>query len=280
MSHEQRSRSRSPSSNPFNQTLDALPYYDRDLESPQHQRQYCCRTVRSPRSQRTRSLKLLPPPLSSPPALRGEINSLIAIELRSILPPSSSASQQPTNLTHLPAPRSLPISISASSPLLASELARARSKKPLPSTIGLDTTRYAMPDPPTENADDLEAWERAYKSSLAQLEHQRLRSMNGHLLAQPFGANAWKVHNYALENTLQRVDAQLQSERDQVDDLNRKRKAEQDKAGEILTSLEKKWTELVSGNMQLEIGCMTLEAQVAELQARHAELSHRLQTSA
>ncbi|KDE08677.1 hypothetical protein MVLG_01135 [Microbotryum lychnidis-dioicae p1A1 Lamole] len=244
MSHEERSPS--SSSNPFNQTLDALPYYDRDLESPQHQH------------------------------LRGEINSLIAIELRSILPPSSSTSKQPTNLTHLPAPRPLP----TSSPLLASELSRAQSKKPLPSNIGLDTTRYAMPEPPTERADDLEAWEGAYKSSLAQLEHQRLRSMNGHLLAQPFGANAWKVHNYALENTLKRVDAQLEAERDQVDHLNRKRKAEQEKAGQILTSLEKKWTELVSGNMQLEIGCMTLEAQVAELQARHAELSHRLQTSA
>ncbi|SCV72518.1 BQ2448_4055 [Microbotryum intermedium] len=237
----------SSSHNPFNPTLDALPYYDRDLESPQHQH------------------------------LRGEINSLIAVELRAILPASSSSSKHPTNLTHLPLSRPLP----TSSPLLNSELSRAQSKKPIPSGLGLDTTRYAMPDPPSDQADDLEAWAAAYKSSLAQLEHQRLRTINGQLLAQPIGANAWKVHNYALENTITRVEAHVETERDRVDELNRKRKAEQEKGGEILTRLEKKWTELVSGNMQLEIGCMALEAEVAQLQARHAELSHRLhQTSA
>lgn len=174
------------------------------------------------------------------------------MELRSLLPQTPNA--PPTNLTHLPAARPLPPAAS----FLAQELSRVESKKPTPPGQGLDTTRYAMPAPKGEAADDVQAWEAAHRSSLAQLEHQRLRTLNGTLLQGSLGANKWKVQNFAMENTVQRVDKEGEELRKVVEDVNRRRKGDQEKGGETLSRLEKKWTELVSGNMQLEIGCMAM----------------------
>ncbi|GAA6062701.1 hypothetical protein JCM10212_004759 [Sporobolomyces blumeae] len=224
-------------------SLDSLPYYDRDLDLH--------------------------------PNLGPQINSLIAVELRSLLP--AKPSQNPSNLSHLAPPRPAPTP-STHSPLLAHELNRVQSKKPVRQGEGLDTTRYAMPFPPPDQQDDVEAWERAYRSSLAQLEHQRLRSINGTLLNQ-FGANAWRVQNFAVENAIKRTEQEGEQVKSVVEDVNRRRKADQENAGETLTRLEKRWTELVSGNMQLEIGCFALEEQLAELQQRHAEVKQRLQAA-
>lgn len=237
--------------------------------------------------------------------LRAVLNSQIAVELRSLLP--KTPSQTPTNLSHLPPPRPLPSSASGGSSLLAEELARVESKRPLRTgEQGLDTTRYTMPFPGEDNIDDVEAWERAYKSSLAQLEHQRLRTVNGTLLQQ-LGANKWRVENFALENAIKRVENEATESKEVVEGVNRRRKADQEKAGETLARLERRWQELVSGNMQLEIGCFALyvalcsrldlsvrsrripcsprfgnscrEEELAVLQARHGELQQRLQAT-
>ena len=163
-----------------------------------------------------------------------------------------------------------------------------------------------MPFPSEDDLDDVDAWERAYKSSLAQLEHQRLRTVNGTLLQQ-LGANKWRVENFALENAIQRVENEATESKEVVEGVNRRRKADQEKAGETLARLERRWQELVSGNMQLEIGCFALyvtpalsvrsacpaqmhsmltsfgtlrsEEELAVLQARHGELQQRLQAT-
>ncbi|GAA6004074.1 pre-mRNA-splicing factor SPF27 family protein [Rhodotorula paludigena] len=224
----------------YNEPLDSMPYVDRDIDNIPH--------------------------------LRPAINSQIAVELRNLLPKTPSAN--PSNLSHLPAPRPLPSS--ADHPLLAAELARVESKKPVRAGEGLDTTRYAMPFPRDDELESVEAWERAHRSSLAQLEHQRLRSLNGTLLQQ-LGANKWRVENFALENAIKRIENEGEEVKGTVEEVNRRRKADQEKAGETLARLEKRWTELVSGNMQLEIGSFALEEQIVELRARHADLERRLQ---
>lgn len=55
-----------------------------------------------------------------------------------------------------------------------------------------------------------------------------------------------------------KIDKAGEELRVKVDDLNRERKSSQEKAGIVLTRMEKKWTELISGNLQLEIGCLSL----------------------
>ncbi|KAM0755162.1 breast carcinoma amplified sequence 2 [Meredithblackwellia eburnea MCA 4105] len=216
--------------------LDSLPYYDKDLDTH--------------------------------PSLRSQINSQLAIELRTLLPKNPTST--PTNLSHLAVPRPLP----ASTTMLGAELVRVQSKKP--PQDGLDTTRYAMLAPTGEGAHSVSSWQGAHDNSLAQLEHQRLRSLNVTLLSGTLGANAWKVNNFDLENSVKRVEGELEETRRGVEEVNRMRKVRQETGGEALTRMENKWTELVSGNIQLEIGCMALEQEVRELTARHAEIKARL----
>lgn len=197
---------------------------------------------------------LPPDPALTPPAhpeLRPQINSLLAIELRSLLP--KQATQTPSNLSHLPPPRPLP-----TAPFLSSELARVASKKPLAPGVGLDSTRYSLPPPSSAKLDDVIAWQASHEAGLAQLEHARLRAMNGQLLGS-LGGNAWRIQNFAMENTVERVEKEGEEVRKVVEEVNRERKRVQvEEGGPVLGRLEKRWTELVSGNMQLEIGCMAL----------------------
>jgi pre-mRNA-splicing factor SPF27 len=82
--------------------------------------------------------------------------------------------------------------------------------------------------------------------------------MNGQLLGS-LGGNAWRIQNFAMENTVERVEKEGEEVRKVVEEVNRERKRVQvEEGGPVLGRLEKRWTELVSGNMQLEIGCMAL----------------------
>lgn len=72
------------------------------------------------------------------------------------------------------------------------------------------------------------------------------------------GSNAWRIQNFALENTVKRVESEAEEMKKTVEEVNRERKRTQEEGGVGLNRLEKRWTELVSDNMQLEIGCMAL----------------------
>lgn len=72
------------------------------------------------------------------------------------------------------------------------------------------------------------------------------------------GSNAWRIQNFALENTVKRVENEAEEMKRTVEEVNRERKRTQEEGGVGLNRLEKRWTELVSDNMQLEIGCMAL----------------------
>lgn len=51
-------------------------------------------------------------------------------------------------------------------------------------------------------------------------------------LLQKYGANAWRLHNYQLENELQQYQKTLEEYKQNILDLNKQRKAEQvDKSG-------------------------------------------------
>jgi pre-mRNA-splicing factor SPF27 len=46
-------------------------------------------------------------------------------------------------------------------------------------------------------------------------------------LLQKYGANAWRLHNYQLENELQQYQKILEEYKQNILDLNKQRKAEQ-----------------------------------------------------
>ncbi|KAL5518638.1 hypothetical protein ACEPAH_321 [Sanghuangporus vaninii] len=161
-----------------------------------------------------------------------------------------------------------PLELFSRNPLLKAELERVESHQPIPP---LDTVRYQLPAPTKTPATD-EDWQAALKNAKAQLEHQRIRQNNIALL-QTYGANAWKVQNYLMEHTAKELEKALEDLRNRTTDVNRERKQFQTKLGAQLTSLETRWTELISNVLQIELANSALEAEINDLTRRETELS-------
>ncbi|KAG5639296.1 hypothetical protein H0H81_004498 [Sphagnurus paluster] len=134
-----------------------------------------------------------------------------------------------------------PYELFAKNPLLRAELERIESHQEFPS---LDTLRYQLPAPTSTPGTD-EEWKAALRNAEAQLEHQRIRQTNLTLL-QTYGPNAWRIHNYLLEATAKQTEKALEDLKQLTVDVNRERKNHQDRLGKQLTSLETRWTELIS----------------------------------
>nr|GAT49730.1 pre-mRNA splicing factor [Mycena chlorophos] len=160
-----------------------------------------------------------------------------------------------------------PIALFEKNPLLKAELERVESHQPFPR---LDTLRYQLPAPPTPGSD--EEWKNALKNAQAQLEHQRIRQTNLQLL-QTYGSNAWRIHNYLLENTVKQTEKALEEMKELTVEVNRERKNTQTRLGKELNSLETRWTELISNVLQIELANSALDAEVNRLNKREAELA-------
>ncbi|KAF8591973.1 breast carcinoma amplified sequence 2 [Ramaria rubella] len=172
----------------------------------------------------------------------------------------------PTGVLHPQVPP--PITLFENHPLLAAELARIESHQPIPP---LDTTRYQLPHP-SEDAPTEELWAKAVKNAKVQLEHQRIRHSNLSLL-QTYGPNSWKIHNYLLESSATRLEKALEQLKERTVEVNRERKNDQTRVGSQLTSLETRWTELISNVLQIELANVALEAENVQLLKKERELA-------
>ncbi|KAG6837033.1 hypothetical protein H0H93_015896 [Arthromyces matolae] len=161
-----------------------------------------------------------------------------------------------------------PFELFSNNPLLKAELERVESHQPFPP---LDTVRYQLP-PPSSNPGTDEEWHVALQNAHAQLEHQKIRSTNLSLL-QNYGSNAWRIHNYLLEATAKQSEKALEDLKQLTVDVNRERKNNQEHTGKQLTSLEARWTELISSVLQIEMANVALDAEIGQLNKREAELS-------
>ncbi|KAM5538267.1 hypothetical protein V8D89_008154 [Ganoderma adspersum] len=158
----------------------------------------------------------------------------------------------------------------ANSPMLQAELERISNHRLLPP---LDTTRYQLPAP--TKLDNEEEWQEALNNARAQLEHQRLRDTNLALLQQ-YGSNAWRIHNYLNEATARNVEQGLEELKNLTTEVNRDRKNQQMRLGTQLTSLETRWTELISSILQIEMANVALEAEIDRLNKREVDLAAAL----
>ncbi|KAH8100514.1 breast carcinoma amplified sequence 2 [Cristinia sonorae] len=193
------------------------------------------------------------------PTLKDKAEKLIAKELANLKP------QQQSQLHPRVPP---PITIFANNPLLEAEMARIEAQQPFPQ---MDTLRYQLPGPASSPGTP-EEWEAALKNARAQLEHQRLRQSNLALL-QNYGANAWRIHNYLLETTSKNLDKSLEELKELTTEVNRDRKNFQTRLGSQLTSLETRWTELISNVLQIEMANVALEGEIERLTKKEAELA-------
>ncbi|CAG8629150.1 10184_t:CDS:2 [Ambispora leptoticha] len=139
------------------------------------------------------------------------------------------------------------------SPILAAELQRVQLGKPMEQ---IDTTRYKL-EPPQDNS-NVELWKKAVDNSKAQLEQQNLRLLNMELL-QKYGANAWRLHNFQLEQELKQLQDTLEQYKQEILEVNKERKAEQLQAGKKLEMLEFSWSDLVGKTLQVQFAADSLE---------------------
>ncbi|TBU43191.1 breast carcinoma amplified sequence 2 [Dichomitus squalens] len=158
----------------------------------------------------------------------------------------------------------------ANYPLLQAELERISNHRLLPP---LDTTRYQLPGP--TNLESEEEWQEALNNAKAQLEHQKLRHSNLALLQQ-YGANAWRIQNYVNEATATNIERTLEELKNLTVEVNRERKNYQTRLGRQLTSLETRWTELISSILQIELANVALEAEIDQLNQREVDLAAAL----
>ncbi|KZP00891.1 hypothetical protein CALVIDRAFT_456980, partial [Calocera viscosa TUFC12733] len=182
-----------------------------------------------------------------------EVQPQLKEKVGRLLPPSSAS--VPDDDPRLPP---LP-ELFASNPLLKAELDRVSAHKPL---NALDTSRYTLPSPPPGASE--EDWLHALDNAKSQLEHQLNRQSNISLL-QTYGANAWRVANYRTEADVERFGRLLERLREDVTGVNRGRKASHTAIGKQLTSLEGRWTELISSLLQIELANVALEAELEGL---------------
>ncbi|KAG7450246.1 breast carcinoma amplified sequence 2 [Guyanagaster necrorhizus] len=187
------------------------------------------------------------------PPLRQMVEQEFARQLK---PPTSVHSRLPP-----------PYELFSKNPLLKAELERVESHQPFPS---LDTLRYQLPTPSLPGTDD--EWQAAIQNTRSQLEHQRLRQTNMTLL-QTYGSNAWRTQNYLLENTAKQVEQALEELKELTVEVNRSRKNNQSELGNQLTSLETRWTDLISNVLQIEMANVALDAEIDRLNRREAELA-------
>ncbi|KAG8932812.1 hypothetical protein FRC03_010266 [Tulasnella sp. 419] len=188
------------------------------------------------------------------PAIREKLDAELAKEMKS-----------------MPRPVALPpdVELFKNNPILRAELERVQKQEPL---SALDTTRYKLPNPSDPSATEAD-WQAALDNAKAQLEHQKTRQTNLALL-QTYGANAWRIHNYLVEESAKSYEKALEEINNEVTELNRDRKNSQILAGKQLNSLETRWTELISGTLQLELANVALEGEIDELRRRDLELGN------
>ncbi|KNZ53658.1 hypothetical protein VP01_3171g2 [Puccinia sorghi] len=218
-------------------TIDSLPYYDRDLDVI--------------------------------PNLRQRIEREIELELKSTPQPPPNADR---TQTYHPFLSEFPELSSAgrSSRLADKSDPNYQSDG---SKDSLDIERFNIPYPSDHT--NLKDWEDALSNAKSQLEHQRLRLINLDLIGK-HGANHWKLSNFLVEQEISKVDKLVEQYKNEIDDVNRRRKAHQTEVGDRLTGLAQKWQNLISTNISLEITNLNLKMEVDTLQQEAAELKQKL----
>ncbi|CAO1629170.1 unnamed protein product [Sympodiomycopsis kandeliae] len=159
-------------------------------------------------------------------------------------------------------------------PEMLAEIERAGRKEPLQS---IDNARFRLPAPSGDlESTSEEEWKKAVENASIQLMHQEGRSTNIDLLKK-YGANLWRLHNYQQEHfavPYTNASADLQSE---ITSINRNRRSKQLDAGEQLSSLERKWTDLISRSLQLEIANISAEHEIRELETELDSLTKEVE---
>lgn len=197
------------------------------------------------------------------PGLRSRVDALIAEE-QAVMP-----SIDPLTSSRLP-PLYEPFS---TRPDLRAELERVASGQPSQHT--LDTHRYTLPSPAAGEDATLEEWQVAVDNAHAQLGHMDVRLRNIELLKK-YGSNAWRLSNFQQEQDIHQLSELTNAVKSETNEINRQRQKHQTEAGSKLAVLEKRWTELISAGLQLEVANITTQSEIEALRNKKRKLETQL----
>ncbi|KAJ1340038.1 hypothetical protein BSLG_005362 [Batrachochytrium salamandrivorans] len=131
-------------------------------------------------------------------------------------------------------------------------------------TQTIDTVRFRLQTP----VDD-KGWSEAISNAQAQLEHQGQRLINLELVTR-MGANSWRIHNYQLEATVKNLKCQLEACKEEIEAVNKIRKADQMHARPTLVSMEERWSELIRSIISVRMENQRLDTQIEQLKTQVA----------
>lgn len=136
----------------------------------------------------------------------------------------------------------------------------------------ISTKRYELPAPPSGKLGEIQAWQESVDNSMAQLEHQSIRSLNLDLMNK-YGTETWKFALEVMVSMSARAQKDLQDLKKEIQDVNWNRKSNQLKTGDKLNQLNQQWVSLVSCNYEIEQAISQLEQQIqnVKLQERRVE---------
>ena len=197
------------------------------------------------------------------PGLRSRVDALVAEEQASMAPIDLTTSSR------LPPAYEL----FGSRPDLRAELERVASGQP--SSHTLDSQRYTLPAPEGGDGAPLEALQTAVDSAHAQLGHMDVRLKNVELMKK-YGSNAWRLSNFQQEQDIRLLSEQVDAIKGETNEINRLRQKDQTEAGSKLATLEKRWTELISRGLQLEVANITTQSEIDALRNKKRKLETQL----
>lgn len=132
----------------------------------------------------------------------------------------------------------------------------------------LSTRRYELPAPPSGKLGEIQAWQESIDNSMAQLEHQAIRSLNLDLMSK-YGSETWKAALEVMVGMSAKAQKELQDLKKEIQDVNWKRKSKQLSTGDKLNSLNQQWVSLVSCNFELEQAISMLEQQIHNVKLKN-----------
>ena len=151
-----------------------------------------------------------------------ELNLVTGLRQRIDREISGELAKIPKDTTNIPP---LP-SLFEHSPLLAGALARAEAAQFRKPQDGLDDERYKLPPPNAGDEATLEAWQASLDNAFSQVGYQHLRLTNVDLLNR-FGGNAWRLSNFLVEQSVERINKETEAVQAETEEINRTRKNDQ-----------------------------------------------------
>jgi len=140
---------------------------------------------------------------------------------------------------------------------LGRELARAGAGE---AGAAPDASRYRLDPPSGRERASVEAWEGAVANAMAQLEHQGTRIVNLEL-GMKYAPASWRARNAWAEATLEAYEEELARAKTAVNEMNVRRKLQQEAALKEFGALEREWYATTRK-------CAAIEGAIADLESR------------